>query len=112
MIYICVMEDKNFILNRIVDVVDRTEPNAEVYLYGSRAKGTAKKISDWDILILLNIPVVSFDYETKFLDSLYEIEIETGEIISPLIYAKNEWLSRHYSTPLFTNIQNEGIKIK
>ncbi len=35
------------------------------------------------------------------------IELETGEIISPLIYAKNEWIEKHSVTPFFENIENK-----
>jgi len=31
---------------------------------------------------------VPFDFETKFMDEFYELELETGEIFSPLIYSK------------------------
>ena len=34
------MTKRDFILKRIVDVVNQTAPNSEVYLYGSRAKDT------------------------------------------------------------------------
>ena len=106
------MRKKDFIIKRIVDVVNKTEPNAEIYLYGSRAKGTAKKSSDWDFLILLNIQKVTFDFETRFMDNFYEIELETGEIISPLIYSKQDWISNHKATALFSNINREGIRVK
>ena len=33
---------------------------------------------------------VSFDFETKVIDDLYEVELETGEVISPLIYTKED----------------------
>ena len=42
------------ILNRIKEIIFKTDPTAQAYLYGSRARGTAKKDSDWDILILIN----------------------------------------------------------
>jgi len=71
-----------------------------------------KKLSDWDLLILLNKKNISFDFETKFMDEFYEIELETGEIISPMIYAKNDWNEKHSITPLFENIQKEGVRIK
>ena len=83
-----------------------------MYLYGSRARGNANELSDWDLLILLNSPYLSFDFETKIMDSFYDIELDTGEIISPLIYAKKDWFEKHSITPLFENIENEGIRIK
>lgn len=107
---ISVMSEKN-ILEKIKEVVSAISPRTEVFLYGSRAKGKAASHSDWDILILLNAPELSFDAEKKFIDALYEVEIETGEVISPMIYTKSEWNSRHSVTPLFENVQREGMRI-
>ncbi len=75
---------EQMLLDRIIGVVNRTAPDAELYLYGSRARQDAKKISDWDLLILLNAKNVSFGFETKIMDEFYDLEVETGEIISPL----------------------------
>lgn len=105
------MRKKDMILKRIVEVVDRTSPDSEVYLYGSRARGNAKKMSDWDLLILLNSQQISFDFETGFMDKFYDIELETGEVISPLIYTKHDWNEKYKNTPLFANIKREGIRI-
>jgi predicted nucleotidyltransferase len=104
--------DEQIILDRIIGVVNRTAPDAELYLYGSRARHDAKEISDWDLLILLNTKKISFSFETRFMDEFYDLEVETGEIISPLIYTKTDWDQNHSVTPLFENIQKEGIRIK
>ena len=106
------MSKEEQIVQRIISVANKTAPDAEVYLYGSRARRNAKKLSDWDLLILLKSANISFDFETKFMDEFYEIELETGEIISPLIYSKQKWLEIYSSSPLFENIQKEGIRIK
>ena len=106
------MIDKNLILNRIIRVVNDNAPDSEVYLYGSQARGDSNKLSDWDLLILLNKKKLTFDFETKFMDDFYEIELETGEIISPLIYSKMDWSTNHTITPLYDNIEKEGVRIK
>ena len=105
------MSRKEKILKRIIMVVDKNAPDSEVYLYGSQARGNARKLSDWDLLILLNRPSISFDLETKFMDEFYDLELETGEVISPLIYSKSDWNNNYSITPLFENITNEGIKV-
>ena len=92
--------------------MSKNAPDSEVYLYGSQARGSAKKLSDWDLLILLNRPGISFDLETKFMDDFYDLELETGEVISPLIYSKTDWNNKYAITPLFEIIKNEGIKLK
>ncbi len=109
--YICFMNKRDKIINRISSVLTQKYPDAEIYLYGSRARGDAKPFSDWDLLVLLNFPSVTFSLATNIMDDLYEIELETGEIISPLIYSKKEWGNKH-KTPLFENIEKESIKIK
>ena len=96
----------------IIKVVDKNAPDSEVYLYGSQARGNAKKLTDWDLLILLNTPDITFEFETRFMDEFYDLELETGEIISPLIYSKTEWNSNHSVTPLFENIKKEGVRLK
>ncbi|HBL75192.1 MAG TPA: nucleotidyltransferase domain-containing protein [Prolixibacteraceae bacterium] len=98
-------------MRKIKEAVNSTAPQSEVYLYGSRARGHAGKLSDWDILILLNTPKVNFELEKQFIDALYEIEIETGEVISPLVYSKKEWEQKHLYSPLHENINRDGIRI-
>ena len=110
--YFCHMNKKEQILKRIISIVNKNAPDSEIYLYGSRARGGAKKLSDWDLLILIQSKNISFDLEIKFMDEFYEIELETGEIISPLIYSRTDWTENHSITPLFENIQKEGIRIK
>jgi predicted nucleotidyltransferase len=100
------------IVQKIISVANKTAPDSEIYLYGSRARGNARKLSDWDLLILLSSTNISFDFETKFMDEFYEIELETGEIISPLIYSKEQWNKNYALTPLFENILREGVRIK
>jgi predicted nucleotidyltransferase len=100
------------IVQRIVSMANRTVPDAEVYLYGSRARGTAHKLSDWDVLVLLNSANISFEFETSLMNEFFELELETGEIISPMIYSRQEWNEKYSITPLFENIQKEGIRIK
>jgi predicted nucleotidyltransferase len=106
------MSRKEQIIQKIIGVVNKNDPDSEIYLYGSRARGNAKKLSDWDLLILLNKKSISFDLETRFMDEFYEIELETGEIFSLLIYSKKDWIENHSITPLFENIKKEGIRIK
>jgi predicted nucleotidyltransferase len=106
------MTKREKIIDKIISTADKNYPDSEIYLYGSRARGDSKKLSDWDILILLNREKISIDTETKLMDDFYELELETGEIFSPLIYSKNDWNFKHKITPLYENIEKEGIKIK
>lgn len=55
---------------------------------------------------------ISFELETKFMNEFYELELETGEIISPLVYTKNDWNERRSITPLYENVKKEGVRIR
>jgi predicted nucleotidyltransferase len=42
------------LLERVKHAVHEVEPEADIVLYGSRARGDAHAESDWDFLILLD----------------------------------------------------------
>src|ERR1035437_2880370 len=105
------MNNNEQIIQKIVSVVNKTAPNSEVFLYGSRARGDANKMSDWDVLVLMKKRKISFVDETNFMNAFYELELETGEVMSPLIYAKHIWNEKDTHSPLFENIEREGIRI-
>jgi len=106
------MSPRDKTLKMIDDLALSKYPDSEIYLYGSQARGDAKKFSDWDLLILLNKKKISFEFETNLMDDFYELELETGEIFSPLVYSKADWTKNHSLTALFQNIQKEGLRIK
>ena len=103
--------DKDYIKNLIRTRIKQKNPNAEIILFGSQARGDFNKDSDWDILILLNQLDVSRDTEMEYREELFEIELETGEPISTFVFSKNDWESIHKITPLYQNIKTEGIEL-
>ncbi|MGM0580202.1 MAG: nucleotidyltransferase domain-containing protein [Bacteroidota bacterium] len=106
------MTTKENIIDKIQSLSDEKYPDAEIYLFGSQARGDSLISSDWDLLVLMNSDKIPFSTETKMMDEFYDIELETGEIISPLIYSKKEWENKYKITPLYNNILKEGIRIK
>ncbi len=102
------MTDQQKILDRIKKIVLERDPSAKVYLYGSRAKGTMKPDSDWDLLILLNKDKITAEIEKNVTYPLYDLEFEIGEVISPMVYSEREWNSRHKVTPFYANVMKEG----
>ncbi|MEQ8712669.1 MAG: nucleotidyltransferase domain-containing protein [Cyclobacteriaceae bacterium] len=97
------------IANEIKKKVNSVDPNSETYLFGSRARKENRSNSDWDILILVDDKKVTNDVEDKFRNELYEIELETGQLISPIIYPKDYWNDVLVHTPLYASVKREGI---
>ena len=75
----------NTIMDQISSSVHRSDPNAEVFLFGSRARGDNRWDSDWDLLILTDGSKITQETEDKFRENLYDIELESGQIISAFI---------------------------
>ncbi|MBW8332672.1 MAG: nucleotidyltransferase domain-containing protein [Prolixibacteraceae bacterium] len=97
------------ILARIKQSVQSTEPLATVILYGSFARGDEKEFSDIDILILLDQEKITYSDETRIKYPLYDLEYDTGNVISPLIFSRNDWETRHSVTPFYKNVKREGV---
>ncbi len=102
------MKDKNYILQLIKASLHSVEPNATLILYGSYARGDNRDDSDLDILILTNKDKLTRHDQKRIKYPLYEIEFETGIIISPLVLSKKDWETRHKITPFYDNVTKEG----
>jgi len=103
--------NQNELLRRIKSGIAGKDANAEIYLYGSRARGDNRKDSDWDILVISSKDKINFDYESDLRDPIIDIELESGEIISLLVYSRSDWHNKRSISPLFANVVKEGIKI-
>ena len=103
------MVDEMNIVLMIKKSVRATVPDATIILYGSFARGEYRPDSDIDILILLNKDRVTREDVKNVKYPLYDIEFETGQIISPLVLSKSDWESRHRITPFYENVQREGV---
>jgi len=99
------------IANEIKRIVLKHAPAAEVYLYGSRARGTEHSTSDWDVLILVPQNTVTQSLEEKIMFPLYDLEFDTGEIISPLVYSAEEWNTKYPVTPFYRKVMQEGKRL-
>ncbi|MGC1391469.1 MAG: nucleotidyltransferase domain-containing protein [Bacteroidales bacterium] len=105
------MKQKDFhIATLIRDRIKTVDSKAQGIIFGSRARGDARKDSDWDILILTDYPV-TMKIEDDFRDKLLDLELETDQSLSIFIYQKSDWNTRHKITPLYTNIQKEGVPL-
>jgi predicted nucleotidyltransferase len=99
------------IVNQISQAIRRVDPTATAILYGSEARGDARPDSDIDVLILLEGDRRDLKHEDELAGELYEIELATGVLVSPMIMLRKQWENRPFKTPFYINVMNEGIRI-
>lgn len=86
----------------------RIAPESQIILYGSEARGDAQPDSDIDLLVLLDGDTnLTPERELEIIRPLYELEMESGVIISPMIMLRKAWES--ITTPFTINVMKEGI---
>jgi len=103
--------DQSPVLNRIRDVgKTHLTDGSHILLYGSRARGSARPDSDWDILVLLNkSKIEQADYDGICYE-LTSLGWELGEMIIPVLCTMDEW--EHYSfSPFYKNVVSDKIEI-
>ena len=100
--------NKVAVINNIKEIASKTLPaNSSLFLYGSRARGDNRPDSDWDLLILLDKPSLSFnDYDYSYPFS--ELGWEINEEMNAQVYSKKEWSDYRY-TPFFKNVERDKI---
>ena len=98
---------REHILSSVKKTVQTIDPQAEVILFGSHARGDARPDSDWDFLILTARPVDRV-LKNQIRDAVFEVELALGAVISLVISSKKE-KEKYATIPLYQNIDREGI---
>lgn len=82
----------------------------KVILYGSYARGDFNEHSDIDIMILTDLCFEEIEkYRDDISDIAFEIELETGIILSPIIKNIDEYNIRTSYIPFYKNVKREGV---
>ena len=97
------------LLQRCKQAIRQVVPDADVILYGSRARGDADEYSDYDILIIVNGPV-DMALEKIIHYNVYPLELETCGVLTLIVYSKQQWDSPLYQAmPFHKNVDREGV---
>ena len=102
---------KDELLVSAKNAVLQLEPGARVVLYGSRARGDATSDSDWDFLVLLDGQVDN-SRVGRIRTRLYDIELESDQIISSVILDEQEWEHTPFNaSPFHERVSAKGVTL-
>lgn len=78
----------------------------KVIMFGSQARGDAKKDSDIDLLVFL--PSLEKSMLYLAFDVAWEVGFDAGKVISVVPAEKNEW-KRLSASPFYRAVKREGV---
>jgi len=82
---------------------------SKVILYGSYARGDFQENSDVDVMVLVKI--APEEIEESIFDLAFDIEMEQGIHISPIIKNKEQFEYWADVLPFYRNVRNEGVEL-
>lgn len=92
-------------------IVREFDPEAEVILYGSRARGDAEPESDWDFAVITSYAMTSSE-KRELYGAIYDYELNNNLIISPFVVPRSHWDSDlHRATFFHKNVDREGCRV-
>ena len=100
---------RNEITKSIKEALKSVPYKMEARLYGSEARGDTRPDSDIDLLILVDQPTVTGKDEDTIFAPLYQVELQSGVLINPLIIPKSQWGAN--VSPFYINVENEGVPL-
>lgn len=104
-------ESSLFIIEKVREIVYSHDPDAELILFGSRARGDWHEESDWDFLVLTEL-TTSEDLVDKIRIAVHQqVELISFDSIFIIVKNKKEWEEDYMVTTLYKSIEEEGLKV-
>ena len=103
------MSDSQQFIKRLSNLGKEVLPSsASLWLYGSRARGTAHADSDWDLLILLDEDKQKSTDFARYAYPFTMMAADDDQMIIPQIYTKKQWRRLSF-TPFVKNVEQDKI---
>lgn len=104
----------NNIKDKVKTIVLKYDAEAEVILFGSRARGDYHEESDWDFLILTekNSRAELIKLEKQIRSDVFdEIEMRSFDVVQTIIRNKKVWEEKLWVSPFYESVKEDGVKI-
>ena len=98
------------ILAQIKKAILAIVPDAQVYLFGSRARGDWHDESDWDILVLTQ-ETVNRSLKHRIYEKVFPISLQIGDFINYIVVNENDWNEKPSYYVLHTSIKPDMISV-
>lgn len=96
------------LLKKCKEAIRQVVPDADVILYGSRARGDAGEYSDYDLLVLTNGPA-DIPVHKKMIENISPLELD-GAVLTLAVYNRQQWDTPLYrAMPFHENIDRDGV---
>lgn len=98
------------ILKLISNTIREVEPEAQIILYGSRARGDAREDSDWDVLTIVDKTRLTLKERSNIQYPIWDKGLAIGQEINVFPYTRRQW---EQAPPSFFkyNVMKEGIAL-
>lgn len=101
-------------LSRFTSAVRTAFPHElqQLKLFGSKARGDARKHSDIDVLVVLGADKNTLATRRHISAISSDVLLDTGVVISPKVFSQEQYHQlRSWGEPLLLNIEREGIAL-
>ena len=85
---------------------------SKIIMYGSYARGDYHQYSDVDVMILVKMSEEEIkQIENTIYDMVFDIQMETGVDISPIIKNEDQYEYWVDVLPFYSNVRDEGVVV-
>ncbi len=100
----------DIIVQKVKQSILSIDKDAEIILFGSRARGDARPDSDWDFLFLTALQVNN-SLRDEIAIKMLDVELEQHTDLQVIPKNRTVWETKYVDSPFYRNVNDDGIRI-